>query len=184
MTKEELAARLNGRDLDRTIVEDEEKELARESKLLIVYGQSDDLVELEGFIDEEIISYDAEEEICIDFNFKVMTTPDEDDAETLERYNVLDIVNERMKRALKITAKCQVAEDEGYTGWTFEVAVPHATFDLMDSDELDDENDQPVKYCRGIVIDMKTVDFLAACSEEGTAATATDDSLPELHVRF
>ena len=52
MTKEQLAAKLNGREYGREITHEEADE-ARQSGLLVLFGASDDLVELRGKIDAE-----------------------------------------------------------------------------------------------------------------------------------
>lgn len=56
MNKEELAALLNGRCISLVITPKEAKE-AENDGLVIVYGASDDLLEFEGAINEEIGAY-------------------------------------------------------------------------------------------------------------------------------
>lgn len=58
ITKEELAEKLNGRTYLNEMTEEEEQE-AKESELVVVFGQSDDLVELRGAIDDELDMYDG-----------------------------------------------------------------------------------------------------------------------------
>ncbi len=53
LTKEELAARINGRAYRDEITPEEEK-LAKENSLVVIFGASDDLIELRGAINEEI----------------------------------------------------------------------------------------------------------------------------------
>ena len=58
MTKEELAARLTGREYRDEITAAEEAE-ARAAGLVVVFGASDDLMEFEGAIRDEIGCYDG-----------------------------------------------------------------------------------------------------------------------------
>ena len=58
MTKEELAALINGREY-RDEVTPEIIQNAKENNLVIVFGASDDLMELRGAIDDEIGCYDG-----------------------------------------------------------------------------------------------------------------------------
>lgn len=60
MTKEELAAVLNGRQY-REVPNLKDSQLAKENNLLIVYGTSDDLCEFAGAIDDEFDCYDGGE---------------------------------------------------------------------------------------------------------------------------
>lgn len=63
MTKEELAAVLNGRQY-REVPNLKDTQLAKENNLLIVYGASDDLCEFAGAIDDEFDCYDGGEIEC------------------------------------------------------------------------------------------------------------------------
>lgn len=65
MTKEELAAVLNGRQY-REVPNLKDVQLAKENNLLIVYGASDDLCEFSGAIYDEFDCYDGGEIECED----------------------------------------------------------------------------------------------------------------------
>lgn len=52
-TAEQLAAKLDGRETRNEITHAEAQEAA-ENRLLVVYGRSDDLAELMGFVDDEV----------------------------------------------------------------------------------------------------------------------------------
>lgn len=58
MTKESLAAELNGREYGSEISRAEEK-AAKAAGLVVVFGYSDDNVEFRGCIDDEVGAYDG-----------------------------------------------------------------------------------------------------------------------------
>lgn len=58
MTPQELAARLDGREIGREITPEEEK-LAAENGLVVVFGASDDLAEIRGAVLDEVDCYEG-----------------------------------------------------------------------------------------------------------------------------
>jgi len=134
MTKEELAKTIYGRQCDVGISKSD-CEIAEENGLVIVYGYSDDLMEIEGGICDEIDCYHGgtayfnETELWVD-----MYTDD---------YRVY---------AEKEREKCKTIEavwhDNGNPCWTYETDIPHAKFNLFEDDEL---------YCVGIVFEMASL---------------------------
>lgn len=144
MTKEELAAKLNGRQYTREITSTEEV-LARESGLLVVFGASDDLVELRGAIEEELGAYNGTT-VLLGRNGKLVIPVDREDEEALDKYGLVEEAREREKNAHSIRVLFGNKTDD--PTWTIETELPHATFLVMEDDEV---------FCRGIVIDMKDV---------------------------
>jgi hypothetical protein len=145
--REELAARLNGREYTKEITHEEEA-AAKAAGLVVIFGASDDLVELRGAIYEEVGAYDGTElyiskgELLID--------PDRDEREVLAKFGFLDRIMARRKAALCIRASwC----DQGYS-WFIRVSglAPHSHFDIIEGED---------KFCRGIVIDLKEVGHAA-----------------------
>jgi hypothetical protein len=143
MTKEELAAKLNGS----TYPLDLSKELtqaAKAARLVIVTGGSDDLIEFAGAIYDEA---GAPGEILIDPETLQLGQSsadiDRDDEEVLKKYFVYDIAVKRLAAMPKIEALW--CEEEGYS-WTYKTNIPHATFDVWDDPET--------KYCRGLVFSL------------------------------
>lgn len=130
MTKEEFAARLNGREYLEEITSAEE-EAAKLLGLVVIFGASDDLMEFRGAIHEEGDAYEG-------------TTTYFDAGGLLQN----DCDNEQCPhfKKLKKSAKTIKAlwDKDGYS-WTYETDIPHATFDIMEDGE---------KYCRGIVFSM------------------------------
>lgn len=132
MTKEELAAKLNGREVGDEITEAEAKE-AKYTGLVVVFGASDDLMEFEGAIRDEVG--------CFDGGTAYLTSEG-----LLE--NECD--NEDCPHFLRLREKATTIEAIWNAGcsWSYETDIPHATFDIMEDGE---------KYCRGIVFALADV---------------------------
>lgn len=138
MTKEELAEQLNGKEY-RDEINPALLKAAKDSGLVVVYGASDDLMELEGTIEDEGGCYEGAL-FHIDQN-GILPHKDslDDDDDALENWMM------RKKRAHKIEA-IWCADNE--PAWTYKTAIPHATFNVMDEGEV---------QCRGIVFELKTL---------------------------
>ncbi|MFH1110955.1 MAG: hypothetical protein V1790_17415 [Planctomycetota bacterium] len=143
MTKEELAAKLTGRQVGQEITKAEEAE-AKKSALVVIFGYSDDNCELRGAINDEVGVCDGGT-VLIDSNGGLLAEIDHDDIEVLKKHDVLETVQARHKLAVKIEALwCDPGEPE--YSWSYRTDVPHATFKIM-------ENGEP--YCLGIAINLK-----------------------------
>jgi len=140
MTKEELADMLNNGDYGDEISPRQER-LAKDNRLVVVFGASDDLIEFRGAIeDEQDASWEGEIfRVC-----RAGFSPDFDELiannhhygeEDFEFY----FVNKHKTKG--ITA---LFDEEGYT-WVYETEIPHATFEVLEDGE---------KYCRGIVFSL------------------------------
>lgn len=140
MTKEELAAQLNGREYRHEISDHEEKD-AKANDLVVIFGASDDLCELRGAINDELGAY--REALILIKDGKLLQEIDDDDIDTLKKYDALGLVIKLHQEATKIHA-CWCTEP-GYS-WTYRTTAPHATFEVVEGEE---------KYCRGIIIDLK-----------------------------
>lgn len=137
MTKEELAALLNGRQMGDEITDDEEKKAER-AGLAVVFGYSDDCVEFRGAIEDEAYA-NGDGEIWLDRDG--VKRIDEDDQEVLERHGVM---KNFMARARKITAK--FGRNENGFDWSISADhIPVAHFEIFE-----DEG----KFCRGIVFSI------------------------------
>lgn len=119
-------------------------EAARLSGVVIVYGASDDLMELEGAIRDEFGCYDGgtakvdAQGLLGDWNSVKYDGEKEEIAEWLERE----------KKAKEIKAIWAPAEPSG-ANWAYETSIPHATFDVMEDGEI---------YCRAIVFNIADLD--------------------------
>lgn len=141
MTKEQLAELLDGREYGNEITSAEEK-AAKAAGLLVIFGASDDLCELRGVIKDEVGAYDGTT-VLIGRDGKLFPELEDDDEEILKKHAVFEHVLEMRRSAIRIEA---IWDSEGYS-WVYETKTPHATFDILEDGD---------KYCRGIVIDLKS----------------------------
>jgi len=130
MTKEELAAKLNGREYGSILSHQEGMDAERDG-LVVVFGYSDDNVEFRGAIYDEVDAYDG-------------TTVKINRRGVVQRHTC-DCKYCGYKGPGGEKIKAQWCEVEWYS-WTFETEIPHATFDIMEDGET---------FCRGIVIDVR-----------------------------
>lgn len=132
ITAKELAAKLNNREYGNEITKEEEL-LAKNSNLLVVFGASDDLVEVRGKFDDENGCYNGG---TIHIHPRKGLLQDHDNCEcgycNYETYK---------NRSFKIDI---FWDTEGYS-WTYKTDAEHECFDILDNGE---------KYCRGIVVDL------------------------------
>jgi hypothetical protein len=140
MTRDKLAALLNGRNYGEEITKDE-CATAEAHGLVVVFGYSDDNVELRGAIDEEVGAGDGA---------KLKITPDgllpdwvgfrdsEQRESAFERYFA-----EKAKGVHTIEA-LWAPKDTAYS-WMFQTTIPHATFEIVEDGE---------PFCRGIVFSL------------------------------
>lgn len=140
MTKEELAASLNGLQYPAyKNITPEQKAAAKAAGLVIVFGASDDLMEFEGAIYDEFGCYDGGT-VLVDakgmLDRSQIDDDDDDDDEAIADYVT------RKAGAKQIEA---VWHQAGDISWTYETAIPHATFEVHEGDEV---------YCRGIVFSL------------------------------
>lgn len=141
MTKEDLAKKLDGKEYRQEISEEILKE-AKDNGLVIVYGHSDDLMELEGALDDEGSCYEGEE-FLIDNEGLLPSRDDIDDDDELEKYFL------RKKKARKLEALWCTPHPENEPAWTYATKIPHATFNVMEDGEV---------QCRGIVFELSALD--------------------------
>jgi len=142
-TKQELAERLNGRFYLSEMTKDEEQE-AKESGLVVVYGQSDDLVELRGAINDELDMYDGGT-IYLNHDGVIKNECEDEDCPYFQK---------QLEDATQILAVW--GDDhpslgvQGYS-WSFRsVDIPDANmFDIFDKDGE--------KYCRGFIFSMEEI---------------------------
>ena len=135
MTKEELAGMLNGRAYGDEITKPEER-LAKEDGLVVVFGYSDDNVELRGAIKDEVGAYDGGSVFVTSAGMLANKCEDED----------CPYFEAEKGKAHKIEALW--CAEEGYS-WTYKTDIPHATFEIQEGGE---------PYCRGIVFALADVD--------------------------
>lgn len=132
MTKEQLAEMLNGREYLREITPDEDI-LAKESGLVVIFGCSDDLMELRGAIDGEFGCFDGGA-ACISKR-GLLPEPECEECEDCP------LRKREVENYAIITANW---DKDGYS-WTYSTEIPHATFIIYEDGE---------PYCKGIVISI------------------------------
>jgi len=138
VTKEGLAALLNGREYGDEMTAEEERD-AGQAGLLVVFGASDDLAEFRGaWIDEAGCSGGG----TLLFDREGLIPSNRSDRwsdEEMARYFA------RKAKALQVEALW--CAEPGYS-WTYKTDLPHATFEVVEDGE---------PYCRGIVINLAEV---------------------------
>lgn len=137
MTAKELAIELNGRDTGEEMEWGEAQDV-KAAGLVVVYGYSDDNVELCGAIDYEADSYDGGT-VYLTKN-GILEGPTCSCAEDCE---CPYFAKEREKAK---TIKAVWNDNFGGPAWTFETDIPHETFTIVDDGE---------PWCIGIVFSME-----------------------------
>ncbi len=133
MTAKELAERLDGRGYGGEIYPDEEK-IAKESGLVVVFGFSDDNVELRGAIDAEIGAWEGATVYITKSG--VLYDPSPDCASVECPY---------LKAARAAAKVIRAVWGAGDISWTFDTDIPYETFNIYERGEL---------FCVGIVFDL------------------------------
>jgi hypothetical protein len=126
MRREDLAYTLNGRKRGDEIRKEELK-IAKDNGLVVVYGYSDDNLEFNGAIDDEIGAYEG---IKVFINSK------------------LEIKN-KAKEGRKLVKAIWCPEDVACS-WLIKSEIPNSPFDIMDRETNE-------VFCRGIVFDIKDI---------------------------
>lgn len=129
---DEIAAALNGTEYGNDFPADVVAR-AKANRIVIAYGHSDDLLELDGFDRDEVDAYDG---TTVAFNSAGMIKPECDDD---------DCPHE--KRRFDAGAKLELAWNDGGDpcAWTFETKIPHSKFDILEDGEL---------FCIGVVFSL------------------------------
>lgn len=135
MTKEQLAAMITGREYPLELTKEELAD-AKASGLVIVYGASDDLIELDGAVNAECGVY-AGGEVLV--NHKgIVNSPDDDETEILEKFGVLEAAKKSYRKIKTIW------ESGDNISWQYETDIPHAKFVVKEDGET---------YCIGLVFE-------------------------------
>lgn len=131
MKKEELAAKLNNREIYKEITSAEELE-TKTAGLVVAFGASDDLLELRGAINDEVGAWGGAE-----YPITPAGLPENECKEEDCPY---------YKRLVGVTKeKVKAAWDEGGYSWVITATMPSAPFDILEDGD---------KYCRGVVFEL------------------------------
>lgn len=131
MTPKEMAARLDGRQYMNEI-SDKEIEFARENRLVVIFGRSDDMTVLLGAVNDAIGSFEG---ASIYFNHDGILINKCDNPEC--PYFVKELEDARV-----VTA---VWSDFDDPCWSHKTDIDHASFMIYEEKE---------KYCQGIVFSL------------------------------
>lgn len=133
MNTKEFAKMLNGRERGAEISREEER-LAKTHGLVVVFGASDDLMEICGAIEEEFDCYEGGTTHITKTG--VLSEP-ECDPEDCPYFAAARSVAKTIKA---------VWHDEGGPCWTYETEIPHETFNICEDGEV---------WCIGIVFSVE-----------------------------
>lgn len=156
-TAQDIATALHGIEYPADIHADIQK-AAKDNGIVIVFGASDDLMELRGAINDEFGCYDGGT-AKLDANGLLPEwecVRDDGSRDEIAQWI------ERDKTAKAIEAVWAPDEPEG-ASWAYVTSIPHLTFDVMEDGQI---------YCRGMVfnlsyLDKPVVQHLPSDSSEG-----------------
>lgn len=131
-TIEDWAEELNGRAYGEELTKDEEAKL-KEQGLVVVFGYSDDNIELRGAINEEMGCFGGGE-FYLNQNGLIEPCDDEDC---------------KYYKEVKNRGACLEAfwDLDGYS-WAYNIPAPTASFDIMEDGE---------KFCRAIIFPLNSL---------------------------
>ena len=130
MNKEDLAAKLQGRQIGDEISK-EEIQLARQAGLVVVFGASDDLMELEGAIRDEASIYNGGGVLLTE---RGVYTPDCEN----------DCCPHEIRKQKTLKEIRAIWDEDGFS-WQYDTEIPHATFEVFEGSEM---------YCKGIIFSV------------------------------
>ena len=137
MTVQEFADYLNSVKKRDTITS-HESDMARDNGLVMVYGASNDLMEIDGSIRDEVV--------CLNSGIVYL---DE------SGMWVNECENDGCPYAMREQAKCRdilaLRHAEGNPYWAYKTDIPHATFNLYD------DYDDSELWCVGIVFELSAL---------------------------
>lgn len=144
MTKEELAAVLNGREYGNEMTKVDIVD-AFDSGLVVVFGYSDDNCEFEGFICDEVGCWKGGEIGIFWYNDNWFVNRCEKNyIDDMEDPGAENAIKEAVKNGNVITAvRCN-----GEFAWSYKTTIPHATFNIMESG---------VPLCQGLVFNINDI---------------------------
>jgi hypothetical protein len=122
---------LNGREYGMEITNEEEARAKKEG-IIVVFGASDDLMEIRGFVEDELSCFEGGSAY---FNDKGLI-------ENKCNNDECPYFSRSIDESMSVTA---IWDIDGYS-WGYETNIPHEAFDIMEDGE---------KYCRGIVFYIK-----------------------------
>lgn len=142
MTAKELAEKLDGREYRHEITR-EEKQQAKDNGLVVVYGYSDDNVEFDGAISDEVGCYEGATVYVTAEGVVKLDNPDcEEYAESCAAYKYY---KQHVLEHAKAIKAVWCPPDTDFS-WVYETDIPHETFRILEDGE---------HYCLGIVFSVE-----------------------------
>lgn len=129
MTKEQLAAILNGNEYGEEITKEQEQQ-AKADRLVVVFGHSDNTMIFKGALDNEFNCYGGGEVYFTKYGIEVI----------YERYNHFANIN-----TIEAVFDKEYGLYDEYCPMQFKTEIPHATFRVMEGGSL---------YCVGILFNV------------------------------
>lgn len=162
MNKEELAKMMDGVEYPGWKEIGALKNVAKDNGLIIIYGQSDDLLEFTGATNEEMGAWEGTT-VLLTPDLSVFPMEDDDGTD----------LSSQLKSYVKIVAEWCPKDDAGeiIASWVITTELPHADFNIMEDGEL---------YCKGIVIDIRDIEKMKEQSPESPGRSR--DKIPSTHI--
>ena len=133
LTAEAFAKMIDGCSYGKELTK-EQRQLAKENGLVVVYGASDDLMEFDGAICDEMDCYGGGTTFL---NREGLLKSPDCGCEECEYFK--NYVRQNYRSITSFWCR-----EDGYA-WTYETEIPHATFEIWDEGE---------RYCRGLVFSV------------------------------
>jgi len=154
LTRQQLAERMNGNEC-RDEISDELETLAKENNLVVIFGASDDLVELRGAINDEcgagifyldrngLIQNECGDEDCIYYREKL--------EEGLKSGKIIEVKAWWCGECEGETLEDSIFDPIGKPNWCYTsigILLKHSPFRIMEDNEC---------YCLGMAIDLDEI---------------------------
>lgn len=147
MNTKDIAEQLDGSEYPLRIGRDKGLlECLKGNGVVVAFGQSDDIMEFQGVIIDEVYAFDGT-------TITVTTEgllPSYDDLDVSDERKAEDYFRQKSLPKSKIEAIWNPKDENGnvYASWAYKTDIPHETFDIHEDGEL---------YCRGIVFKLEDV---------------------------
>lgn len=149
MTAKEYAQKIGGGRRGEELTANE-KQLAKENGLVVVYGASDDTMIIEGALDDDAECFDGG---TFHINRNGLVRCRDEDGEFCEN---CPYFKAELASAMEITA---VWNSKGDPCWTYKTDIPHEEFAVWDNEEPD------TLYCIGIVFRLEDLPVASGGNE-------------------
>jgi len=138
ITKEELASKLNGMEYGSEIPIELNRQ-AIDNKLVIAYGYSDDLLEIEGAICDEGNCYGGGKFLVCRSGEKIDGYDEDDDkyiSITLKEDGIVPTGDDSTITKNLIEAVWCDKTHEPFAAWTLKTTIPHAKFNIKEDEDI------------------------------------------------